>query len=69
MEKLETGLTALRMIERSNRKIAIINKIKRRFINQIKNIGEERIKQYLLEQLKNLNEEMNFNDTNIGNNL
>jgi len=57
------------MIERSNRKIAILNKIKRRFINQIKNIGEERIKQHLLQQLKNIDEYMNSDDINISNNL
>jgi hypothetical protein len=68
-EKLERGLTALRMIERTNRKIAILNKIKQRFINQIKNIGEEKIRQYILEQLKNFDEEKNFDDANIGNNL
>lgn len=67
--KFERGLTALSIIESLDKDIAILNRIKRRFINQIKNIGEEKIKQRLLEQLKNIEDYINFDDFNIGNNL
>jgi tRNA uridine 5-carbamoylmethylation protein Kti12 len=59
----------LSIIESLDQDIAILNRIKRRFINQIKDIGEERIKQHFLEHLKNIEGNINNNDVNIGDNL
>jgi hypothetical protein len=54
--EIERALTLLSVIESLNHDIARLNEIKQHFINQIKDVGDERIKQYLSEQLKNIEE-------------
>lgn len=44
-------------------------KLNNLFINQIKNIGEDQIRQRFLEQLKNIEDGISFDDVNISNNL
>jgi SMC interacting uncharacterized protein involved in chromosome segregation len=55
--EIERALTLLSVIESLNHDIARLNEINQHFINQIKDVGDERIKQYLSEQLKNIEED------------